>query len=557
MVWRFPRAAAILGLLPGLAAANSGLIQVTSVRSWSHPDSTRVSIETTGPFEYRSDRAHNPDRLFLDILHSRPWIEKRRMATHQVGDRLLSRVRVAETSPGTTRIVFDLAGPADFKVTRLDAPDRLVVELRPIRVTTHEAKPPTETAKAEPVYTLHTHLPPVYSPPVYSPPAYSAPDHAPAGHSETGHPVSSETGRLARPEPLPAISESTSARRPFVYPPASRRVEIALVENPPLFPGLAFFPSVYLPDSLSLAVKPPSRARGSSAVALPPPRTTFAVRPESAHQESAQPEIAEAKPLASENPSRSLTRALGLKVNRIVIDAGHGGHDDGTIGPHGVLEKDIVLDVALRLATLVRQRMSAEVVLTRSDDTFIPLQERTKIANDNKADLFLSIHANSSPAREVAGTETFYLNLTTSPGALDVAARENAGSDKTVGDLKDLIQSITLNDKIEESHTFAEDVQNAINLQAERSNAAAHNRGVKRAPFVVLIGASMPSVLAEIGFLSNSRDESNLGKPEYREKVAEALYKGLAQYSQSLSHFDVPKQVTAKAAEKPVPPGLN
>jgi N-acetylmuramoyl-L-alanine amidase len=280
-------------------------------------------------------------------------------------------------------------------------------------------------------------------------------------------------------------------------------------------------------------------------------------RPEAVRQESTQPQIAEATPLASENPSRSLTRALGLKVNRIVIDAGHGGHDDGTIGPHGVLEKDIVLDVALRLATLVRQRMSAEVVLTRSDDTFIPLQERTKIANDNKADLFLSIHANSSPAPEVAGTETFYLNFSTSPGALDVAARENAGSDKTVGDLKDLIQSITLNDKIEESHTFAQDIQTAINVQAERSNAAAHNRGVKRAPFVVLIGASMPSVLAEIGFLSNSRDEANLGKPEYRQKVAEALYKGLAQYSQSLSHFDSPKEVAAKTTEKPVPAGLN
>jgi N-acetylmuramoyl-L-alanine amidase len=557
MVWRFPRAAAVVGLLPALAAANSGIIQVTSVRSWSHPDSTRVIIETTGPFEYRSDRAHNPDRLFLDILHARPWIEKRRLATHEVGDHLLSRVRVAETTPGTTRIVFDLAGPADFKVTKLDAPDRVVVELRPIRAATHEAKTPTETAGAEPIFTVHTHLPPAYSPPPYSAP----------GHFETSHSVSSETGRLALPGPLPSTSQTTYGGRPFVYPPTSRRVQVALVENPPLFPGLAFFPSVYLPDSLSLVVKPPSRVRGASAVALPPPRTTFAVRPESAHQEpvhqeTAQPEstrteIAEATPLASENPSRSLTRALGLKVNRIVIDAGHGGHDDGTIGPHGVLEKDIVLDVALRLATLVRQRMSAEVVLTRSDDTFIPLQDRTKIANDNKADLFLSIHANSSPAPEVAGTETFYLNLTTSPGALDVAARENSGSDKTVGDLKDLIQSITLNDKIEESHTFAQDVQNAINLQAERANAAAHNRGVKRAPFVVLIGASMPSVLAEIGFLSNSRDEANLGKPEYRQKVAEALYKGLAQYSQSLSHFDTPKQVAAKTTEKPVPAGLN
>ena len=267
------------------------------------------------------------------------------------------------------------------------------------------------------------------------------------------------------------------------------------------------------------------------------------------------------RPLASENASRSLTRALGLKVNRIVIDAGHGGHDYGTIGPNGVLEKDVVLDVALRLSKLVQERMGAEVVLTRSDDTFIPLHERTAIANEHKADLFLSIHANSSPAPEVAGTETFFLNFTNSPDALNVAARENAGSDKTVGELKDLIQTITLNDKIEESHTFADDIQNAIQAQAARSNAAAHNRGVKRAPFVVLIGASMPSVLAEIGFLSNARDESNLGKPEYRQKVAEALYKGLAQYSQSLSHFEPARQIAktadSKTAEKPVPAGLN
>jgi N-acetylmuramoyl-L-alanine amidase len=161
----------------------------------------------------------------------------------------------------------------------------------------------------------------------------------------------------------------------------------------------------------------------------------------------------------------------------------------------------------------------------------------------------------------VAGTETFFLNFTNSPDALNVAARENAGAEKNVGELRDLIQTITLNDKIEESHTFAEDIQNSIQAQATRSNAAARNRGVKRAPFVVLIGASMPSVLAEIGFLSNSRDESNLGKPEYRQKVAEALYKGLGQYAQSLSHFEpsrqIAKTVDSKTSEKPLPAGLN
>ena len=291
----------------------------------------------------------------------------------------------------------------------------------------------------------------------------------------------------------------------------------------------------------------------NTATAAPVPALSTRVLP------AARPAVLDAAPRASLDATKSLTRALGLKVNRIVIDAGHGGHDDGTIGPHGVMEKDVVLDIALRLSKLVQERMGAEVVLTRSDDTFIPLHERTAIANDHKADLFLSIHANSSPAPEVAGTETFYLNFSSSPGAIDVAARENAGSDKNVGELKDLIQSITLNDKIEESRTFAQDVQTSIQSQAVRSNVAAKNRGVKQAPFVVLIGASMPSILAEIGFLTNSRDETNLGKPEYRQKVAEALYKGLTRYSESLSHFEVARQVvkTEKAGERPVPTGLN
>jgi N-acetylmuramoyl-L-alanine amidase len=344
---------------------------------------------------------------------------------------------------------------------------------------------------------------------------------------------------------VPAEPKPTPAATAFVYPPgygaAPRFRAPILTGNPPVWPVFAP-PPPSLPDpALVIAMaKPPRRTLPLPAVASTPALSTKVIP-------APKPVPYEATPKPSENAARSLTRALGLKVNRIVIDAGHGGHDDGTIGPNGVLEKDVVLDVALRLAKLVQAKMGAEVVLTRSDDTFIPLRDRTTIANDHKADLFLSIHANSSPAPSVAGTETFFLNFTNSPGALDVAARENAGSDKNVGELKDLIQSITLNDKIAESETFAQQIQNAIFAQAAKSNAVAKNRGVKRAPFVVLIGASMPSVLAEIGFLSNARDEANLAKPEYRQKIAESLLKGLMQYSQSLSHFEV----AAGKADKP------
>ncbi len=237
--------------------------------------------------------------------------------------------------------------------------------------------------------------------------------------------------------------------------------------------------------------------------------------------------------------SRSLTRALGLKINRVVIDPGHGGHDQGTSGAKGLLEKDLVLDVSLRLGKLIEERMGSEVILTRSDDTFIALQERTAIANRKKADLFFSIHANSSPATHVTGIETYYLNFTNSSDAVDVASRENAGSDKSVYELQDLVQTIAKHDKMEESREFAGNMQAALQAFESRNSPTAKDRGVRKAPFMVLIGAQMPSVLAEIGFLSNAREESQLSKPEYRQKLAEALYKGLAKYAQTLSHFEL------------------
>jgi N-acetylmuramoyl-L-alanine amidase len=247
---------------------------------------------------------------------------------------------------------------------------------------------------------------------------------------------------------------------------------------------------------------------------------------------------------ANATGDQSLTRALGLKLGRVVIDAGHGGNDIGTHGPSGLVEKDVTLDVALRLGALLQERLGTDVVYTRSDDTYVGLQERTQIANDHRADLFLSIHANSSPYREVGGVETYYLNFSsvTSKAALDLAAKENASSQSTIFELKDILAKMAIKDKIDESREFASAVQTSLFAFSSRSNAAAKNRGIKKAPFVVLIGATMPSVLAEIGFLTNATDEALLKKPEQRQKIAEALYKGVASYADSLSHFQVAKR---------------
>jgi len=252
-------------------------------------------------------------------------------------------------------------------------------------------------------------------------------------------------------------------------------------------------------------------------------------------------DVHEAQPTASGD--RSLIRALGLKIGKIVIDPGHGGHDTGTIGPHGLEEKDLVLEVGRRLGKLLQARLGADVVYTRSDDTFIPLETRTTIANQEQADLFVSIHANSSHDPDARGVETYYLNFTSSPEALDVAARENAASDKSIHELQDLVKKIALKEKVEESREFAADVQRSLHSGLASKNPGLRNRGVKKAPFVVLIGANMPSILAEISFVSNPGDEKRLRTAEYRQRIAESLYRGIAKYVSGLSGVKVASRI--------------
>ena len=244
----------------------------------------------------------------------------------------------------------------------------------------------------------------------------------------------------------------------------------------------------------------------------------------------------------------SLMRALGLKIGRIVIDAGHGGHDSGTLGADGIQEKDVVLDVALRLGKLLHQRMGAEIVYTRADDTFIPLETRTAIANKAQADLFISVHANSSPDASARGTEVYYLNFTSDPEAMRVAARENAVSTQSVHELSDLVKKIALKDKIDESKELATDVEGSLYKGLEKGNEGLKDRGVKKAPFVVLIGANMPSILAEISFVSNPDDAEELLTPEYRQRVAESLFNGVARYAAGINGVKTP--VVKVAASK-------
>jgi len=437
----------MLGMAALLAAtgrpARSQDLKVTAVRFWTFEEATRVAVEFSGGFSYHAERLHNPERVFFDI-HARLALADKKPVS--VDDKLVKRIRMAETQPGVTRIVLDLAGNAQFNASQLANPDRLMIELRP--------------------------------------------GDAPA---------------------IPVVSEAPNPA-PITAPPATP-------PPPPITPPIA--PPKEKPER---AGTPASLPEPPSGVLEPRKSTTTAETPAAARS-------------ATDGHS-SLTRALGLKVTRVVIDPGHGGHDQGTTGPHGLVEKELVLDVALRLGKLIETNKGSEVIYTRADDTFIPLEGRTQLANEKKADLFISIHANSSPYTAIRGVETYYLNFTSAKDALDVASRENASSQKSVFELRDLIQQITLHEKVDESKEFANRVQ--LSLQNfERTYTQVKNRGVKKAPFVVLIGANMPSILCEVGFLSNAREEALLKRPEHRQKRADALYRGLSKYAQSLSHFQV------------------
>ncbi len=291
-----------------------------------------------------------------------------------------------------------------------------------------------------------------------------------------------------------------------------------------------------------LATRPTAPGRVASTTAPAPPPA----EPSSAPPPTPQP------PAANRAGNYSLARQLGLGARRIVIDPGHGGHDPGTIGPRGLQEKDLVLDVALRLERLVRQELGTEVVLTRSTDVFIPLEERTAIANQKEGDLFVSIHANAARSPHARGFETYILSFARTPHAEAVAARENAISTATLKDLQGLVKAITLNSKIDESRDLAHSIQDGM-VSGVREQHEVPDRGVHSAPFYVLIGANMPAVLAELGFVSHPEDEKRLRGPQYREMLARSLRKGLRTYLEALSRTET-RQLT-DAARRPTVAG--
>ena len=230
----------------------------------------------------------------------------------------------------------------------------------------------------------------------------------------------------------------------------------------------------------------------------------------------------------------SLARQLGLGVKTVVIDPGHGGPRPGTIGKSGLQEKEVNLAVALALQKLLREKAGLEAVLTRESDVDVGLEDRTVIANQKRADLFVSIHANAHRDRRRGGVETFFLNVSPDPSVVELAAAENATSTKNIGEMKTILQKIVQNSKVQESKGLAEKVQRNLVKALSQDLPSVRDLGVKGGPFWVLIGGEMPSVLVEISHLSNSREEAKLRTQKYRELAARGIFDGIMEYIHSL-----------------------
>lgn len=240
------------------------------------------------------------------------------------------------------------------------------------------------------------------------------------------------------------------------------------------------------------------------------------------------------KTAGGEKKGKTARKSAISKIRRVVVDPGHGGHDPGAVGPSGIQEKDVVLAIGLKLRTLLREELGLDVVMTRSSDVFIPLEERTAIANKVNADLFLSVHANAAPNRSAAGIETYYLNLAKTDKVAQLAAKENGTSLEKVSVLQAILFDLMANYKLNDSAHLADEVQKSLYKKIRSGYSDVRNLGVKQGPFYVLVGATMPSILVETAFLSNAQEESRLKEAAYQEMAAEGILEGVRSYITSL-----------------------
>jgi N-acetylmuramoyl-L-alanine amidase len=452
------------------------LPRVTAIRHWSTPDYTRVAIDVESDVKFGSQRLSHPDRIFFDLRDTKlasTLVGK----TFDVDDGFLNKIRVAQFKPGRTRVVLEVDNLSDYDAFLLPNPYRLIIDIHGKSSKSARRKHSRDAEMKEAAaMTADVEAPPRAG--------SSKADSDNTGPSEADAANSDENKAAAATAPDPKQDLRAAAGK---APVTTQDVNDEAKIQPKDVVGKAGLPD--LPRKVDTKAETPAPTKvivdnddedETSNAGLETHSTSKRSRSKSriaSNRSTKDFDTREARPTAGGD--RSLIRALGLKIGKIVIDPGHGGHDTGTIGPNGLKEKDLVLEVGRRLGKLLESRLGAEVVYTRKNDTFIPLETRTAIANQQRADLFISIHANSSHDPNARGVETYYLNFTSSPEALEVAARENAVSEKSIYELQDLVKKIALKEKIEESREFAADVQASLHSGLAAKSPSIRNRGVK------------------------------------------------------------------------------
>jgi N-acetylmuramoyl-L-alanine amidase len=523
------------------------LPRLTAIRHWSTGDYTRVAIDLDQEVKYQAGRVPHPDRIFFDLYGTKlasDLVGK----SFEVDSGFLHKIRVAQYKANMARVVLDVDDVAEYSAFLLPNPYRLIIDI-------HGKLPPNKLADNKQPKSAQSPQTQQNQPATETKPGTNnadsnqdvtvtsiKPENKQTAPKSTGNAASAIQNAEAISGPLKGHGKDKDKDKERVVPETS--TEIARVVTP----NKVVVDDTGLDNSEKSSGEPTT---GPTFESIAPKESSRNKKPPLESKARSNAAIAAATRTAEPTASgeRSLIRALGLKIGKIVVDAGHGGHDTGTIGPNGLEEKDLVLDVALKLGKLLENKLGAEVVYTRDDDTFIPLETRTAIANKEQADLFISIHANSSDDASARGVETYYLNFTSNADALGVAARENAVSEQSIHELQDLVKKIALKEKIGESREFASDVQHSLYAGLSSRSPNLRNRGVKKAPFVVLIGANMPSILAEISFVSNPDDARKLKTSDYRQRIADSLYKGVAKYVNSLSGVRVASKNTGSGAD--------
>jgi len=561
---------------PATTRATGSTATIRSIRRTVLPDAVRIIIELDGEVAFQQERIAGPDRVFLDLSPSRaaPPLQDQTLRFNSDSD-VVRQVRLGRHENRTTRIVLDAGGVGTYSVYALYNPYRLVIDC--VRAKPPEVAPPPLLAakrlspawgrqlpSAAPLNAVALReaaivpkaapVPPPARTPA-PPPAAAAPVVAAAAAAPVATPAAAPIVGPPLPGPPTVVSadlpgiQAVIVRAPSPVPvpppaPSAPLVSRSLTAPWNRKPLAALSPrSAAAIREAVASLPPPAESTSPLGPGTIPPEQLPAIVPPSAAAWTPPPADKSSRtPDKNANGSFSIARQLGLGVSRIVIDPGHGGHDPGAQGKD-VGEAELVLDVSLRLEKLLQKIPGVEVVLTRRTDDFVTLQERTAIANREGADLFLSIHANASESPYARGVETYFLNFANNLGAAAVAARENAASGQAMAALPDLVKMIALNNKLDESRELATMVQQAMMERLRGVNKSLKDLGVKQAPFAVLIGAAMPSVLAEVSFITNTQDAKQLRSSLYRQRIAEALANAVRKYQTSL------KTVTTVAQE--------